>query len=41
MFKLLPKSRISNSVCNKDCFWVIDEENTEYHLKMKEAMDIK
>ena len=32
---------VLNSVCNKDCFSVIDRATTEYQLKMKEAMRIK
>ena len=41
IFKHLRKSRVCNSVCNKDCFSVIDQATTEYQLKMKEAMHIK
>ena len=37
----LEESRISNSMCNKDCFSVIDCVTTEYQLKMKESMHIK
>ena len=40
-FKHLQESRICNSMCNKDCFSVIDSATTEYQLKMKEAMHIK
>ena len=41
IFKHLRESRACNSVCNKDCFSVIDRATTEYELKMKEAMHIK
>ena len=41
IFKHLQKSRACNSVCNKDCFSVIDRATTEYQLKIKEAMHIK
>ena len=41
IFKHLRESRVCNSVCNKDCFSVIDQATTEYQLKMKEAMHIK
>ena len=41
IFKHLQESRACNSVCNKDCFSVIDRATTEYQLKMKEAMHIK
>ena len=41
IFKHQPESRVCNSVCNKDCFSVIDQATTEYQLKMKEAMHIK
>ena len=41
IFKHLRESRVCNSVCNKDCFSVIDRATTEYQLKMKEAMHIK
>ena len=37
----LQESHICNSVCNKDCFSVIDQATTEYQLKMKEAICIK
>ena len=38
IFKHLQESHASNSVCNKDCFSVIDRATTECQLKMKEAM---
>ena len=41
MFKHLPESRTSNTVCDKDYFSVIDRAATEYQLIMKEAMHIK
>ena len=41
IFKHLQESRICNSVCNKNCFSVIDRATTGYQLKMKEAMHIK
>ena len=41
IFKHLQESRACNSVCNKDCFSVIDRATTEYQLKMKEALHIK
>ena len=41
IFKHLQESRACNSVCNKDCFSIIDRATTEYQLKMKEAMHIK
>ena len=41
IFKHLQESRICNSMCNKDCFSVIDRATTEYQLKMEEAMHIK
>ena len=41
IFKHLRESRVCNSVCNKDCFSVIDQATTEYQLKMKEAMHVK
>ena len=41
IFKHLQESCACNSVCNKDCFLVIDRATTEYQLKMKEAMHIK
>ena len=41
IFKHLRESRVCNSVCNKDCFSVIDQATTEYQLKMKEAIHIK
>ena len=34
MFKHLPESRISNSVCDKGCFSVTDWETTEYQLSI-------
>ena len=41
IFKHQQESRACISVCNKDCFSVIDQATTEYQLKMKEAMHIK
>ena len=41
IFKHLQESRACNSVCDKDCFSVIDRSATEYQFKMKEAMYIK
>ena len=34
----LRESRICNSVCNKNCFTMIDQANTEHKLKMKETI---
>ena len=41
IFKHLQEPRECNSVCNKDCFSVIDRATTEYQSEMKEAMHIK
>ena len=41
IFKHLQESRACNSVCDKDCFSVIDCTTTEYQFKMKETMHIK
>ena len=41
IFKHLWESRVCNSVCNKDCFSVIDRATTESQSKMKEAMHFK
>ena len=41
IFKHLQESHACNSVCNKDCFSIMDRATTEYQLKMKEAMHIK
>ena len=41
IFKHLQELHTCNSVCNKDCFSVINRATTEYQLKMKEAMHIK
>ena len=41
IYKHLQESCICNSVCNKDCFSIIDPATTEHQLKMKEAMHIK
>ena len=41
IFKYLRESRVCNSVCNKDCFSVIDRATTQYQLKMREVMHIK
>ena len=41
IFKHQQESHACNSVCNKDCFSMIDQTTAEYQLKMKEAMYIK
>ena len=40
-FKHLQESRVCNSVCNKDCFSVIDQGTGQYQLKMKEKTHVK
>ena len=34
-------ARVCNSVCNKDCFSVIDQGTGQYQLKMKEKTHVK
>ena len=34
-------ARVCNSVCNKDCFSVIDQGTGKYQLKMKEKTHVK